>query len=126
MLSLPAATEGTENVYNLTLAFNDGTVQSASLGRIRGSVQGDTATVRYVARGSRSWGCASRLNVFTVPPGENSLAVDGGDAETVVGAGYHAWTCPDDQQHELVLSVGEEESYTATLRLRKGFVVIVR
>ena len=124
-LSLPAAAEGSENVYTLTLEFDNGTVQSASLGRIRGAVAGNAATVRYVAPASRSWGHASRLNVFTVPPGENSLAVDGGDAETVVGAGYHAWTCPDYQSHELVLSVGEEEPYTATLHLQKGSMIIV-
>ncbi len=124
-LSLPAAAEGSENVYTLTLTFDNGKVATASLGRIRGAVAGNAATIRYVAPGSRSWGHASRLNVFTVPPGENLLAVDGGDAETVVGAGYHAWTCPDYQSHELVLSVGEEEPYTATLRLQRGSMIIV-
>ena len=125
-LSLPAAAEGSENVYTLTLTFDNGKVATASLGRIRGAVAGSAATIRYVAPGSRSWGHASRLSVFTVLPGENSLAVDGGDAETVVGAGYHAWTCPDYQSHELVLSVGEEESYTATLCPQKGLTVIFR
>ena len=126
LLSLPAAAEGSENVYTLTLTFDNGDEKTATLGRIRGSVQGDTATVRYVAPATRSWGYASRLNVFTVPTGENSLAVDGGDAETVVGAGYHAWVCPDDQPHELVLSVGEEEPCAATLRLPKGIIVIIQ
>ena len=38
LLSLPAAAEGSENVYTLTLTFDNGDEKTATLGRIRGSV----------------------------------------------------------------------------------------
>ena len=126
VLSLPAATEGSENVYDLTLAFNDGTVQTASLGRIRGAVAGNAATVRYAATNSAAWRVAGPVNVFAVLPGATSLEVDGGAAVPVVGAGYHAWRCSGRNEHALVLAVGESDTFEATLRQAGGTLVFVR
>ena len=126
VLSLPAATEGNENVYDLTLTFDDGTVQTASLGRIRGAVAGNAATVRYAATNSAAWRVAGPVNVFAVLPGANSLEVDGGAAVPVVGAGYHAWRCSGRNEHALVLAVGESDTFEATLRQAGGTLVIFR
>ena len=125
LLSLPAAAEGSENVYSLTLTFNDGTVKTATLGRIRGSVQGNAATIRYANPDSVAWQRTGSLSVLAVLPGASALSVDGGEATAVAGAGYQAWRLPDDQPHTLTLSVGEDE-IEATLQLLKGTIVLFR
>ena len=126
LLSLPAAAEGNENVYNLTLTFNDGTVKTASLGRIRGAVPGNAATIRYAPPGKKAWQNAERVNVFAVPSGTRSLTADGVDVPFVEGAGYVTWICPSRQPHALVLTVGEDEPYEASLKLRAGIVLVFR
>ena len=127
-LSLPAASEGSENVYALTLVFNDGTVKTASLGRIRGSVQGSAATIRYapVPSDASVTQRVSKVSVFTIPPETSSLQVDGVDLPFVPGAGYLAWMCPDREPYAFSLTVGEDETYEAALRLRKATVLIFR
>ena len=125
-LALPAATRESENVYSLTLTFDNGVVQTATLGRIRGAVLGNAATVHYAPLDSSAWHRAWRANVLAVLPGATSLSVDGGEAISVVGAGYQAWTCLGRQEHTLVLSAEEDVSYTATLRLGKGTLFIFR
>ena len=128
LLSLPAAAEGNENVYNLTLTFNDGTVQTASLGRIRGAVQGNAATIRYspVPSDASIAQRVSKVSVFAVPPETGTLTADGVGLPFAAGAGYLAWTCPDLQPHKLALTVGEDETYEATLRLPKGIAINIR
>ena len=128
LLSLPAAAEGNENVYSLTLTFNDGTVKTASLGRIRGAVQGSAATIRYapVPADTSVAQRASKVSVFAIPPETSALQVDGVDLPFVSGAGYLAWICPDRQAHALSLTVGEDETYEDTLRLRKSIVLNFR
>ena len=128
LLSLPAAAEGNENVYNLTLTFNDGTVKTASLGRIRGAVQGSAATIRYspVPADTSVAQRASKVSVFAIPPETSALQVDGVDLPFASGAGYLAWLCPDREPHALSLTVGEDETYEATLKLRKAIVLILR
>ena len=128
LLSLPAAAEGSENVYSLTLTFNDGTVKTASLGRIRGAVQGSAATIRYapVPVDSSVAQRVSKVSVFAIPPETSALQVDGVDLPFVSGAGYLTWTCPDRQAHALSLTVGEDETYEATFRLRKSIVLNFR
>ena len=128
VLSLPAATEGSENVYSLTLTFNDGTVKTASLGRIRGAVQGNAATIRYspVPADSSVAQRVSKVSVFAVPPETSSLQADGVYLPFVPAASYLAWICPDRQPHVLSLTVGEDETYEAKLRLRKAIVLSFR
>ena len=125
-LALPAATRESENVYSLTLTFDNGVVQTATLGRIRGAVLGNAATVHYAPLDSSAWHRAWRANVLAVLPGATSLSVDGGEAMPVVGAGYQAWTCLGRLEHTLVLAAEEDVSYTATLRLGKGTLFIFR
>ena len=128
LLSLPAAAEGNENVYSLTLTFNDGTVKTASLGRIRGAVQGNAATIRYspVPSDASIAQRVSKVSVFAVPPETGTLTADGVGLPFAAGAGYLAWTCPDLQPHKLALTVGEDETYEATLRLPKGIAINIR
>ena len=128
LLSLPAAAEGNENVYNLTLTFNDGTVKTASLGRIRGAVQGNGATIRYapVPADTSVAQRASKVSVLAIPPETSALQVDGVNLPFASGAGYLAWLCPDREPHALSLNVGEDETYEATLKLRKAIVLSFR
>ena len=128
LLSLPAAAEGNENVYNLTLTFNDGTVKTASLGRIRGAVQGSAATIRYspVPADASVAQRVSRVSVFAIPPETRSLQADGVYLPFEPAASYLAWICPDRQPHVLSLTVGEDETHEATLKLRKAIVLSFR
>ena len=128
LLSLPTAAEGNENVYNLTLTFNDGTVKTASLGRIRGAVQGSAATIRYspVPADASVAQRVSKVSVFTIPPETSTLQVDGVDLPFEPAASYLAWICPDRQPHVLSLTVGENETYEAKLRLARGITLNFR
>ena len=128
LLSLPAAAEGSENVYSLTLTFDDGTVKTASLGRIRGAAQGNAATIRYspVPSDASIAQRVSKVSVFAVPPETGTLTADGVGLPFVSGAGYLAWTCPDRQPHTLALTVGADETHEAALRLRKAIVLNFR
>ena len=68
----------------------------------------------------------SRVSVFAIPLETSALQVDGVDLPFVSGASYRAWICPDRQAHTLALTVGEDETYEATLKLRKSSVLSFR
>ncbi len=91
-LSLPPATSsGTENVYDLTLSFNDGTVQTAKLGLVQGYAQGPNASTRVLSpNGSTSWNHAKTRAVMPIPYGMTSFAVNGVETDTGLG-GAQGW-----------------------------------
>ena len=91
-------------------------------------MQGSAATIRYspVPADASVAQRVSKVSVFAVPPETRSLQADGVYLPFVPAAGYLAWTCPDRQPHTLTLTVGEDETYEATLRLRKSIVLNFR
>ena len=91
-------------------------------------MQGNGATIRYapVPADTSVAQRASKVSVLAIPPETSALQVDGVDLPFVSGAGYLAWLCPDREPHALSLNVGEDETYEATLKLRKAIVLSFR
>ena len=90
-LVLPAATEERqENVYDLTLTFDDGTVRSARFAVTVGATDGNEGGVPCrLGYGTPSWQRAVKKAVIPLPQGTASLSVDGNtvysDAEGAQG-----------------------------------------
>lgn len=75
VLPEPSAPE-TEDVYELALSFDDGTVRLAKLGLIQGLMPGaDGATRCLVPQGGRRWNGFQRHAVLPLPYGAESFAV---------------------------------------------------
>ena len=91
---LPAATSPeTENVYDLTLTFDDGTVRTAKLGLVQGLSPDSEGTTRCLApSGSRVWNKVKGQAVLPIPYGMKTLKINGVDTDTgLVGAqGWYA------------------------------------
>ena len=89
LLTLPAATTPfTENVYNLTLTFDDGTVRTAMLGVIQGTAAGAEGATRCLApAGSHQWRTVDGQAVFPVPYGVTAFSIAFSDAGTVTESG---------------------------------------
>lgn len=70
-----------ENVYDLTLAFNDGTVRKAKLGLVQGysDSAGEGVSTRVLApKGDAKWNVVKKRAVMPVPYGTTSLCVKRG------------------------------------------------
>ena len=76
-LELPAPdSPKTENVYDLTLTFNDGTVRTAKLGLIQGLDSGAKGSARCLAPADgRVWNTAKYRAVLPIPHGMESFSV---------------------------------------------------
>lgn len=76
-LELPAPdSPKTENVYDLTLTFNDGTVRTAKLGLIQGLDSGAKGSARCLAPADgRVWNTAKYRAVLPIPYGMESFSV---------------------------------------------------
>ena len=110
LLTLPAATStATENVYDLTLTFNDAgaTVRMARLGLIRGYDASTVALTRCLApKEWRKWGWVKgRRAVFPIPYGMTSFTVGGVVTDTGLGGdqGWYALDVPGGQTIPLTL-----------------------
>jgi hypothetical protein len=81
VLELPAATDpGTENVYNLTLAFSDGTERKCSFAVIEGAGVGDSGSGRLLLpKGAGRWQKVDMRAVMPVPFGTKAVML--GDEE---------------------------------------------
>lgn len=133
-LGLPAATDAaSENVYDLTLAFDDGTVRTARIGVIRGVQSGAEGVTRcnLPLGTSRGQGVRGRT-VIPVPYGTETLCVDGEDVETGLD-GAQGWyaLCPLDAGARRTLSAvgqafGESFDYEAVQFGLGGMSILVR
>ena len=95
-LDLPKPTSAaTENVYTLTLAFDDesNTVWTARIGLVQG-VDGGSASAacsfRFVPEDSTRWVQAQRTNVLEIPAGDGALTYDGQTLDVGLG-GAAGW-----------------------------------
>ena len=81
---LPAATSPEmENVYDLTLTFDDGTVRTAKLGLIQGLSPDSEGTTRCLAPvGSKVWNKVKGQAVLPIPYGMKTLKINGIDTDT--------------------------------------------
>jgi hypothetical protein len=91
-LELPAATSpGTENVYDLTLVFSDGTRRKCSIAVIEGAGLGDSGSGRLLLpQNSGMWKKVDQRAVMPIPFGALSLAIDGEIIENPLG-GAQGW-----------------------------------
>jgi len=86
-----------ENVYDLTLAFNDGTVCKAKLGLVQGysDSDGEGASTRVLApKGDSKWNIVKKRAVMPIPYGTASLSVNGTEVEDAAAnaQGWYALT----------------------------------
>ena len=84
VVSLPPATKPREeNVYDLTLTFDDGTVRTAKLGLVQGLMPDGEGWTRCIApAGSGRWSCVVDRAVIPIPYGMTSFTVDGLEIDT--------------------------------------------
>lgn len=92
-VSVPAVTAPkNENVYTLTLTFDNGTALTNRIGVVIGAAEGNEAVTRCVApktaRGK--WARAEGHAVLPIPYGASSLTVDGQAVDTGLG-GEQGW-----------------------------------
>ena len=94
-IELPAPTnERTENVYTLTLSFDDGTVQTAKLGAVRGYAKSGAGVARCVIpEESASWKKFKYRAVLPVPHGMKNLALclNGAEPQPLETDGAQGW-----------------------------------
>lgn len=105
-IDLPAASADDENVYTLTLTFNDGTVRTASFAVVASQAVGDE-TVATFGR-TAGTGEVTARSVLPLPYGTTDLTVDG-EPVTSGSTGPQGWfVCGKMSrgEHEFVLTDG--------------------
>ena len=122
-LSLPAATSPeTEDVYDLVLTFDDGTVRTARFGVVAGVSDRPEGSTRCIpSAGSSAWAKFHERAVMPIPNGAVSLSVDGEPVDTGLdgAAGWYPFgplavnssrnvslETPDDEYSQLLRSAG--------------------
>ena len=131
ILSLPSAvSERTENVYDLTLAFNDGTVRTAKIGVVRGyAAEGQAATARVLSpKGDAKWKGVHKHAVMPIPYGMASFAVNGVETDTELGGaqGWYALTVAPAGTATLEAAAGDAALEAALFGLYDGFIMSLR
>ena len=133
-LTLPkAGSPESENVYSLTLAFDDGTVRTAKLGLVEGFEAGASASARVrTETGGAKWRNVWRHAIMPVPYGVTafSVQVEGRAPITATGldgsAGWFAVTVPSGRTAALAMEDADGTPFAASLRGLGGIVLSVR
>ena len=116
---LPAATSPeTENVYDLTLTFNDGTERTAKLGLVQGLSPDAEGTTRCLApTGSKVWNKVKGRAVLPIPYGMTSFKINGVDTDTGLdGAqGWYALGKIDPNEPVSLSMTADGKEYMASL-----------
>lgn len=88
-LHLPeASSPETENVYDLTLTFDDGTVQRARLGLIQGLAENGTGSTRCIAPfEGRAWNKMRTRAVMPIPYGTTAFTVSVNGVQVAADSG---------------------------------------
>lgn len=129
-LSLPSVREPMdENVYRLSLAFDDGTVRTARLGLVQGFAEGARAHARVLAASAPAWTRAVHRAVLPVPHGTTALVVNGQAVDPGLG-GDQGWYAlgkiRNGDAFELSLATGEAECVATIDGLGLGFLWMLR
>ena len=114
----PADSPKDENVYHLTLSFDNGVVQTATLGLVRGYAAGARGATRcLLSNRSGEWKKVVRRAVLPVPYGITSLTLNGETVETGL-EGDQGWyaigKANGGESYNLMMSV-DDIDYTASL-----------
>ena len=134
LLTLPAATApSNENVYDLTLAFDDGTVRNAKIGLVQGVKSGAEGSTRCLApAGSRKWRQVSGRAVLPVPYGITSFTIDFSDAGMIMesgldgAAGWYPLVLSYPSTAMLDMTDADGTEWSAVLNGILGFVITFR
>jgi hypothetical protein len=111
-----------EDVYNIVLTFDDGTVKSCQIAVVRGAQEGSEAVIDYVSSRSPAWHWLPRKAIFPCLPDAKYLVIDG-VTNKLNGAQWYSYLYPGSAETSSVsLSVGELE-YSNDLRRRNGMVI---
>lgn len=130
-ISFPAPTSpDSENVYDLTLTFDDGTVQRAKLGVVMGTgIPGEGATRCLLDSSATTWQTFSKVAVMPVPAGTTSLTLNGKAIETGLfgSAGWYALAVSEETNPAKLKLSAQGIDYDALLVGRpKGLLYIIR
>ena len=101
-----------ENVYDLTLRFNDGTVRTAKIGLIQGLACGAKGSTRcLLADGSRSWKKVRGRAVLPIPYGADPIYINSNGIETGLGGaqGWYALQLAGGEKVELAFEKDAQE-----------------
>lgn len=125
-----AAGPESENVYDLTLSFDDGTTRTARIGVVQG-VGTTGASARCVLRASsKKWRRVERRAVVPIPDGTESLTIDGETTCDLGLDGCRGWHLVDgfalDVAKSLDLCVGGSHYLADLLGGVPGLMFIVR
>ena len=131
-LSFPAAgSDDTENVYDLTLTFNDeaATTRSAKIGVVVGASSGDSAEATVRAAGSSRWHNVPTKALLPIPSGVDSLSINGttADAGLYESPGWFYFLSQVGSTYDILLSGGGTPIAEATLlSISTGFKFIIK
>ena len=118
----------TEDVYDFTLEFNDGTVKTAKLGLISGLGEGRGTTRCFAPASGSAWEKVKGQVAIPIPHGMTSFEINGTPTDTGLdGAqGWYALKLKSGVTATLSGLVGED-IWTAALKgAAAGFFLIVR
>lgn len=119
-----------ENVYDLTLMFDDGTVRTAKLGLIQGLMPGAEGMARCLApSGGAKWSKIRQRAVLPIPYGMTTLKVNGVETDTGLGEaqGWHVLGGVKENEHvTLTMTVGDATNIVSLVGYGDGFVVIMK
>ena len=129
----PAGRPSEENVYDLTLTFNDGTIRSARLGLIQGFASGDEGCTRCIAPfGGSRWRKVEDRAVMPIPYGTKafSFQVEGESAITETGldgaAGWFAFELGGGERAAVSMTDEDDVDWSASLMGWLGGVLMMR
>lgn len=125
---MPENDPATEDVYDFTLTFNDGTVRTAKLGLIAGLGDGEGQTRCLAPASGSAWEKVKGQVAIPIPYGMTSFEINGTSTDTGLdGAqGWYAIKLKSNVSAALSGLVGED-SWTALLKgAATGFFLILR
>lgn len=125
-VTLPAPeSDSTENVYEITLAFNDGTTNRCAFALVRSQSAGASCPVRLVS--ASRWSRISSRKVMPMPE-DCSLSIDAESVSTGLDGARGWFACPkmDAGEHEFALSGPDGDVFRTMLYAGPGCVISVR
>ena len=115
-----------EDVYSLSLAFDNGVTNTATLAVVSGSGVAEPVATPVLPPG-RKWRKVGRNAVLPIPFGTTELAIDGESVATGLdGAqGWYGWRRINSGSHTLLLAA-EAGSVEVEVDTKTGFILICR
>ena len=114
-----------ENVYDLVLTFDDGTVETARLGVIHRMCAGTEGVTRcLLTKDSSDWRSVRKCAVLPVPYGTSALSVNGEPVSP--DPGWYALKVRGGGEYALSLSVDETDWTASLLGTSPGLLLFLK